>query len=304
MATYSDEQLARYFAHIGYQGRSARQAAGEDALEVLTTLQRLHLARVPFESLTLHYSRHRLLSLDPAALFDKIVGNSRGGYCMEVNTFFATVLRSLGFTLISVGGRVRVADQYTGWSHMANLVTINNTRYLVDVGFGSNGPPHPVPLVDGHEFVGIAPVRGRLQHRALEEHTDPNQRVWVYSTRDDAEGEPWRDQYAFVELEFLPADFEVMNLHTMTAPQSYFVQTVLCMRTLLDERAQTAHGVVILHKDYVKTRVGAVETIETLETEEQRVRALDQYFKVVITPDEQKAICGLASELRPKGPSP
>ncbi|KAJ5472788.1 hypothetical protein N7530_006789 [Penicillium desertorum] len=47
------------------------------------------------------------------SVFEKIVdGNSdRGGYCMENNTLFGTVLRSLGYNTTSVGGRVNKAVQ-------------------------------------------------------------------------------------------------------------------------------------------------------------------------------------------------
>ncbi|GAB1315407.1 hypothetical protein MFIFM68171_05617 [Madurella fahalii] len=299
MHTYTEAQLRRYLEHIGYRG-DARQAVSTDPLGLLTALQRLHMARVPFESLSLHYSRHRLLSLDPEDLYTKIVESGRGGYCMEVNAFFASILRTVGFTLISVGGRVRGEDGYNGWDHMVNLVTANQKRYLVDVGFGSNGPPHPVPLEHNHEFVGIAPFRGRLQYRCLEEHSDPNQRVWVYSGQP-TESAPWKDLYAFVEIEFFPADFEVMNLKTMTAPQSFFVQSVMCMCTVLDAEKTTPVGLLILHRDYVKRRMGdQSDIIETLETEEQRVQALEKYFGIVLRLEERSAIRGLASELKSK----
>jgi arylamine N-acetyltransferase len=87
----------------------------DDALSFLAELQKRNLASVPFEDVSLHYSKHRLLSLDPDDLFDKIVTNSRGGYCMEVNCFFGTVLRSLGFTVTNVGGRVNGPNGYGGW---------------------------------------------------------------------------------------------------------------------------------------------------------------------------------------------
>jgi arylamine N-acetyltransferase len=116
MSTYTDAQLTRYLSHIGYLREDARQHAAQDPLGCLTALQHHHMARVPFESLSLHYSRHRLLSLDPKDLFSKVVDRGRGGYCMEVNTFFAVVLRSLGFTLYSVGGRVYGPGVgYKGW---------------------------------------------------------------------------------------------------------------------------------------------------------------------------------------------
>ncbi|KAL2143408.1 hypothetical protein VTI28DRAFT_10462 [Corynascus sepedonium] len=300
MYTYTDKQLSRYLDHIGYR-QDARQEALEDPLGCLTRVQHRHMARVPFESLSLHYSRNRLLSLDLEDLFKKIVENGRGGYCMEVNAFFATILRTLGFTLYSAGGRVNGPNGYEGWSHMVNIVTINGERYLVDVGYGSNGMPHPVLLQHDHEFVGIAPTRGRLQYRNLpEEHADPGQRVWMYSMKED-EAAPWRDQYHFTETEFLPCDFEVMNLRVMTAPQSFFVQTVLCLWTLLDEEKKEPVGLLILARDYVKRRIGAESSIiEQLETEEQRVRALEKYFGIVLSAEERKGIRGLASELKAK----
>lgn len=181
---------------------------------------------------------------------------------------------------------------------MVNLVAIDGKRYLVDVGFGSFGPTHPLPLEDGHEFVGVAPTRGRLQYRNLEQHTDPNQRVWLYSVQD-VDGAPWRDMYHFGEMEFMPGDFEVMNLTTMSAPRSFFVQSVMCMWTLFDEKKETPTGLLILHRGYVKRRIGAEsEFIEKFEDEEQRVKALEKYFGIVLTPEERNGIRGLASELR------
>jgi arylamine N-acetyltransferase len=315
MATYTEEQIARYLAHIGYHEDVRRQVAS-NPLGCLAALQKHHMARVPFESLSLHYSKSRLLSLNPEDLFAKIVYKGRGGYCMEVNTFFATVLRSVGFTLISTGGRVKKPHGYTGWyaglstyideaglltdsrDHMVNLVTIEGKRYLVDVGFGSHGPPHPVPLEHDYEFVGVAPMRGRLEYRSLEEHTDPNQRVWLYSVQD-VEGAPWRVMYHFGEVEFIAGDFEVMNLTTMSTPQSFFVQSVMCMCTLFDEQKETPVGLLILHRGYVKRRVGArSQIIEQLGSEEQRVKALKKYFGIVLSQEEQNGIRGLASELR------
>lgn len=103
MATYTDQQLTQYLAHIDFP----RDRHPPDQLALLTALQQRHIARVPFDSIALHYSPHRLLSLDAEDLFQKIVLNSRGGYCMEVNALFAIVVRSLGFSVYSAGGRVK-----------------------------------------------------------------------------------------------------------------------------------------------------------------------------------------------------
>ncbi|KAL2132214.1 hypothetical protein VTI74DRAFT_4070 [Chaetomium olivicolor] len=301
MATYTEEQLDRYLKHIRFPQVHVRRDVSRDPLGFLTALQVHHMARVPFESLSLHYSKHRLLSLDPEDLFEKIVESGRGGYCMEVNTLFAAVLRSLGYTLYSAGARVKGPNGYKGWDHMVNIVTIGSTRYLVDVGFGSNGSASPQPLDNDREFDAVPPVVGRLQYRKLDEHTDPNQRAWLYSVKEN-EDAPWKDMYSFVETEFMPGDFEVMNLRTMTTPQSFFVQSVMCIRTIPDAAMKKPIGWLILYRDYVKKRVGSEsKIIEQLENEEQRVEALERHFGIVLSEVEKKGIRGLSSELRPKG---
>jgi arylamine N-acetyltransferase len=76
---------------------------------------------------------------------------------MENNTFFATVLRSLGYKLYTTGARVSWAlDEehkgpgvYSGWSHMFIIVIVNGRKYMVDVGFGSSAAVQPICLQDG-----------------------------------------------------------------------------------------------------------------------------------------------------------
>ena len=123
---YSAEQIQKYFSHISLPQSHLHYKQfhnnPKDALDFLTQLQKHQLATVPFENLQLHYSTHHSISLDPEYLYTKIVekGN-RGGYCMENNCFFGTVLRTLGFTLHSAGARVAIAASgtpakgYFGW---------------------------------------------------------------------------------------------------------------------------------------------------------------------------------------------
>jgi arylamine N-acetyltransferase len=109
--SYTEGQLDQYLRHINYP----RDKHASDPLLFITALQARQLSRVPFESTTLHYSKHRLLSLDLDDLFQKVVIDGKGGYCMELNTFFGAVLRGLGFTLINIGARVINGEQYSGW---------------------------------------------------------------------------------------------------------------------------------------------------------------------------------------------
>lgn len=110
----------------------------EAALVFLKVLQRYQVAAVPFENLNLHYAVHRYISIDAQKLFDKIVNSKsdRGGYCMENSTLFGTVLRTIGYNVTSVGGRVNEAVQpistsrdwkgpkYDGWyGHSFDLIS-------------------------------------------------------------------------------------------------------------------------------------------------------------------------------------
>jgi len=216
---------------------------------------------------------------------------------MEVNAFLAAVLRSMGFTLITAGARVMGPAGAMGWCHMANLVTIDGHRYLVDVGFGSNSPIAPIPLKHGHEAAGAPPTRCKLEYRNLPQHSDPSQRVWVYSTRDRDGGE-WVDGYSFVEVEFFPDDFAVMNLSTMTSPTSLFVQSVVAVRTVLNSEGILV-GRLNLFRDYLRQITEEKsEIIQTFKTEDDRVQALESYFSIKLSPKERRAIRGLASELK------
>ena len=72
--------------------------------------------------ISVQYSWHRALSLDSEALFHKIVERRLGGYCMENNAFFSTILRSLGYQLYVTGARISNALEkganphgFAGW---------------------------------------------------------------------------------------------------------------------------------------------------------------------------------------------
>ncbi|OLN89991.1 Arylamine N-acetyltransferase 2 [Colletotrichum chlorophyti] len=298
--SYSEEQLDRYFNHIGYP----RDWHASDPLQRLAELQAHQLARVPFESLTLHYSKHRLISLDLQDLFDKVVVEGKGGYCMELNALFGAVLKGLGYDVLSVGGKIMGDERFGGWSHMLNLINIDGQRYMVDVGFGKGAAMVPVPLYKetGHEFTTIAPLQGKLVYEQLEQNTDPNQRMWVYYSTDTADG-PFRRRNCFTEQEFFAEDFEVMNWAVMTRPTSFFVKTVLAMRTILDPKAHKAVGTLVLFKDEVKRKIGdKVELLETLQNEAERVKAIEKYFFISLKPTEQRAIRGMPTELLEKKP--
>lgn len=149
MDTLTPTQLRAYLAHLHLHLQEGDGGATRPTLKQLVTA---NLRYIPFESLGLHYSPSspRLgrpevhISLD--AVFDKIISpRNRGGYCMENNTLFGALLKTLGFVVWSTGARVSRAmnsggkdrsGRFLGWNHMVNIVDEGDKRWLVDVGFG------------------------------------------------------------------------------------------------------------------------------------------------------------------------
>lgn len=105
----SPDQINAYLVRIGHPKPNPEDASSANnyGLGLLASLQRQHLASVPFENLSVHYSANDYtVSLDPEEVYTKIVTRRRGGYCMENNLLFGILLRSFGFTVYSAGGRV------------------------------------------------------------------------------------------------------------------------------------------------------------------------------------------------------
>lgn len=115
--------------------------------ETLRQLAIAHQQTVPFENLDVHLGVPIVLDTD--ALFGKIVDRKRGGYCYELNSAFGALLRELGFSVDFIAARV-VRPGSTGlpFDHLTLRVTIGDTPYLADVGFG-DGFYEPMELRDG-----------------------------------------------------------------------------------------------------------------------------------------------------------
>lgn len=133
-------KIDAYLARIGYRGPL------QVDLETLTALHRAHLLAIPYENLDICLGR--TLSLDEAAIYQKLVTARRGGWCYEMNGLFAWALEALGFAvqrLASTVGRQSPATE--DGSHLILLVELDRP-YLADVGFG-NGLLEPIPLEEG-----------------------------------------------------------------------------------------------------------------------------------------------------------
>lgn len=183
---------------------------------------------------------------------------------------------------------------------MANVVTVGGARYLVDVGYGADGPCYPLPLQSGNICAGLPGQQLKLEKKKLPQHTDPDQTVWVYSQRREPEN--WQEIYHFPDVEIFPADFEVLNHYAIT--KSLWSQVVVAQRFVLSEDvdlgdSKKLSGTLLLVRDQLKSRYGQEEElVRSIGTEVERISTLEKDFGISLTRDECRAIKGFMSELK------
>jgi N-hydroxyarylamine O-acetyltransferase len=203
--------LSAYLERVAWRGRL------EPTLETLGTLHLAHQAAIPFENLDVQLGIP--IRLDLASLQDKLVARRRGGYCFEHNTLFAAVLEHLGFQVTLREARVRRgATRPMPRTHLSLRVDLPGGAFLVDVGFGADGPLGPVPLSgeaarwEGDAF-RVAAEGPLLVLQALR-------------------GGAWLDLYAVEPGPLFQVDLDMANHYTSTHPDSRFVQTLTAQRTV------------------------------------------------------------------------
>lgn len=188
---------------------------------------------------------------------------------------------------------------------MAVIVTIESERYLVDVGYGSKAPFQPVPMKMSHvdSFPIIGTRRGKLEFRSVDLHTDPSQRVWVYSMQENAESQ-WVQQYAMMDQELGVRDYEVMNYFTSTHPKAFFVQNVVLVKLICSEVEGDNFApkqIITLFRDQLRFYTSVDEDIViVLASEDERVAAIEQQFGIKLSRRERESIRGYTSAIAPK----
>jgi N-hydroxyarylamine O-acetyltransferase len=182
-----------------------------------TLLRRLHLAHlrhVPFENISIHSGEP--LSLEHAALADKILARNRGGFCYELNGLFADLLDHLGFDVTLFGARVWGGHAYgPPLDHLVLSVgtTITEGRWIVDVGFGDHSH-YPLPWDEG---ITIEDPAGSFRLEATA----------------DGDFDVYRDGAVQYRIEPHPralSDFEAMCWYHQTSPRSHFTRSLVCTR--------------------------------------------------------------------------
>jgi N-hydroxyarylamine O-acetyltransferase len=164
-----------WLARIGYCGGRA------PTLETLRGLIFAHAHAISYESLDIMLGR--VPKLDVGSLQKKMIDGGRGGYCFEQNMLFRAGLRSLGYRVTSLQGRVVRGldiDAPRPAIHMLLIVHLPEGDYLADVGFGNLAPTAPLLFKPGveqetpHETMRFIDVGGELTLQSLLGYIDPS----------------------------------------------------------------------------------------------------------------------------------
>ena len=251
----------------GYFGRVAYTGPTEPTLDVLIALVAAHNRSIPFENLD-PVMGVPVVDLESDALFGKLVGRRRGGYCYEQNGLMAYVLSQLGFAVDLLGGRVvwmNTSGTLPAMTHLTLAVTVPGVdgRYLVDVGFGGQTLSSPIRLEAG-------PVQQtRHEPYRLREHGDG------YMLESEIRN-TWEPLYMFTTRPQPLIDRVVGSWYVSTYPESGFV-TGLSAALVTDDARWNLRG-----RNLAVHSGGDTERIR-FDTAAQVLEALTDRFGIDLT---------------------
>ena len=234
-------------------------------VETLRGLQRAHMLHVPFENLDIGWKRP--IQLTDEALWNKIIGQRRGGFCYELNGLFARLLKEIGFDVTYLNARVYNHKGQLGidFDHLALLVNVPDeaTRWLADVGFGDSFN-EPLSFEERDEQ-----VQGLRAYR-LEQTSDG------YVTWQKNYDGSWERHYFFdLRPHKFPEEYEAACLYHQTSPQSSFTRSSIISLATPDGRISLEDGRLILTKN-------GQRSTHPLENEAEYHTLLQEHFGVML----------------------
>ena len=183
----------------------------EPTPENLALLQEAHLRNVPYENCEIFF-RKQAPSLEPEALYDKIVRRGRGGYCFELNGAFAWLLSELGFHFTETFARwcLGEPEAVPPRRHRILLVRFGSDTWIGDAGIGS-----PCPLTPLRFVPGLVQERNGLRFRIV---PDPDHGFIVQ--KETPEG--FLNFFSFWDTPHFPQDFLYVNYYCSMQQDSFF----------------------------------------------------------------------------------
>lgn len=204
----------RYLAALGLE-------RGAPCLALLRSITTRHVARIPFASVGVWLGLD--LPLDPESIFRRVVVERRGGYCFELNRLLHHVLDELGFAPTLCLARVMVdRPGPTPLTHRTMVVDCAGLSYLVDGGFGHQGPRQPI---------AIAGTVHSERERSFRIDALPTGEFQLQSATDGA----LQPLYRFALGRVGEVDCELGHFYSHRHPRAHFVNNLVVSRLLADE---------------------------------------------------------------------
>jgi N-hydroxyarylamine O-acetyltransferase len=209
---------ASSFDQQAWLDRIEYNGSHEPTLDTLHRLIFAHSHAIAYESLDIMLGRTPRLDL--ASLQRKMILGGRGGYCLEQNMLFREGLRSLGYKITSLQGRVvrgMAIDAPRPAIHMLLQVEMPDGPYLADVGFGNLAPTSALLLREGienatpHEPMRFINVGGELTLQA--------------KLRDT-----WEHIYRVIPYPKYDSEYEIANWYTGTHPDAPYQSNIIVAR--------------------------------------------------------------------------
>ena len=204
----SEKNIQDYLTYI------SAKLAPEVSMSFMKDLQNAHLATFPFSNLGVLL--HENLSLETRVLFERVVSKRRGGYCFEQNKIFSEILKYWGFDCEIVLARVlhnRTID--VPRTHRITRVTLENRKYIVDVGFGPLCPRQPL-LQDCDKSQDQGDATYRIVQPELGRYL-----------LEKKEAEGWFTLYSFDNGMYTEADCLCGHHYSSTYPDAAFVNNLV-----------------------------------------------------------------------------
>lgn len=228
---YTSEQIRQIYARLGLSVPGSLTPDRKNLFQ----LQQAFLMTVPYENLDILAGIP--LSLSEGALFDKLVTRRRGGYCFEINGFFAVLLRSIGYTVTEYLARyLRGETAIPMRRHRVLRVTANDgSEWIVDAGIGQESFRQPLPYGDTNAETDDGFRVYRLRRRdfygwVIEDHLTCQ--ACAAEAEPDADKPVFRPFYSFTEEPQLPCDYEMPSFWCEKHPDSPFTKApMLAIRT-------------------------------------------------------------------------
>ena len=234
-------------------------------LYTLTEMHKNHLQSIPFENLDVHYGKK--IRLDLKKIETKVVTNSRGGFCYELNALFGALLGQLGFDVKMISARVYKGEKIgQEFDHMVLIVKLDE-EWLVDVGFGDNFlEPMRIELgLNQKDPSGLFRIeRFNSEYLRLEEF------------KDDVGFVP---KYIFSLAERQLEDYVEMCEYHQTSSESAFTNSLVC--TIATENGRVTLRYRSPDRDLIQTKNGH-KTVRKVVGDEEFEQILRERFGIEI----------------------